>query len=331
MKSGKVSQTVEKRSILKQIHPRREESILNPAIEERCAGLKVRSGCDVIYTTETLYGNEKDLGVFAIAKAVNNLASRNAEAIGVSACISLPSFAYESRLKAMVAHMEEVCERLHIELQNVKAEILPVLTSTVLTVSLVGVVEEGKLIQTNQGRADQDLVLVKWIGLEGTLRILREKEEELKKRFIPAFLSQTAKLESELFSIDAVEVAKKAGAVSIHQVGSGGILGALWEMAEACNVGLHIEQKKLSIKQETIEICEFYRINPYQLTSTGTLLIMIDNGKRLVRQYDEAGIYAQVIGRTTAKNERVIINQEEKRFLDRPAPDELTKIYENKK
>lgn len=327
MKLGKVSQTVEKRSILKQIQWKREESILGPAIEEMCAGIKVQSGYDVIYTTETLYGNEKDLGVFAIAKAVNNLASRGAEPIGVSVCISLPDFAYESRLKAMVVYMEETCRRHNLELQAVKAEVLPVLTSTIVGVTAIGTVKAGEVIQTAFGHGEQDVVLVGWIGLEGTLRVLREKEEALKQRFIPAFLKQAADLKTELFSIDAIDMARKAGARCIHQIGSGGILATLWEMAEACDVGLTIEQKKLSVKQETIEICEFFRLNPYQLTSTGSLLIMVDNGKTLVRQLDEAGIYAEIIGRTTRDCQRVIVNGEEKRFLDRPQPDELTKIF----
>lgn len=326
MKLGNVSQTVEKRSILKQIHKRREESLMAPAVEEMCAGVKVKSGYDIIYTTQTLYGNEKNLGVFAIAKAVNDLATRGAEPIGVSVCIQLPDYAYESRLKAMIAYMEEACEAIHVELQMAKAEVLPVIQTTIVSVTAIGGVPEGNILQTRMGKPDQDLVLVGWIGLEGTLRVLGEREEALEERFIPAFLQQVKDLQSKIFVLDGIRLAREAGVKCIHPIERGGILGALWEMAEACGVGLTVEQKKLSIKQETIEICEFFRLNPYQLTSTGSLLIMIDNGKALVRQLNEAGIHAEIIGRTTHQSERVILNGEEKRFLDRPQPDELTTI-----
>ena len=40
----------------------------------------------------------------------------------------------------------------------------------------------------------------------------------------------------------------------------------------------------------------------------------------------EAGILAAVIGKITDNNDRVVINQEEKRFLDRPVSDEFSKI-----
>lgn len=38
-------------------------------------------------------------------------------------------------------------------------------------------------------RAGQDIVLTKWIGLEGTLRILDEKRRELGKRFSGTFFA----------------------------------------------------------------------------------------------------------------------------------------------
>ena len=48
----------------------------------------------------------------------------------------------------------------------------------------------------------------------------------------------------------------------------------------------------------------------------------------LVSKYAEEGIQATVLGRTTTDTARVILGGEEKRFLDRPAPDELLKIYD---
>ena len=84
----------------------------------------------------------------------------------------------------------------------------------------------------------------------------------------------------------------------------------------------------MTIKQETIEVCEFCHLNPYQLTSTGSILIFTDHGKELVSKYTEEGIQAVVLGRTTVDTARVILGGEEKRYLDRPAADELLKIYE---
>ena len=133
----------------------------------------------------------------------------------------------------------------------------------------------------------------------------------------------------ELFSSDAIMLAKDHGVSAMQQITSGGILATLWEMAEASGVGMTVDLKQMSIRQETVEICEFYRLNPYQLTSAGSVLIFTDRGEELVQKYREMGIWATLLGRTTDDNARIIMSGEEKRFLDKPVADELLKIYEN--
>ena len=95
------------------------------------------------------------------------------------------------------------------------------------------------------------------------------------------------------------------------------------------DVGLEADMKKMSIQQETVEICEYFRLNPYQMTSVGTLLIFTQNGEALVQKLQEAGKQAAVIGHTTNRKERVLSGGSERRFLDRPQPDELARIYES--
>ena len=87
------------------------------------------------------------------------------------------------------------------------------------------------------------------------------------------------------------------------------------------------DMKKLSIKQETIEVCEHFRLNPYQLTSVGCMLMVTDKGEELADALTKEGIKASVIGRLTESNDKIISNGEEIRYVDRPAPDELKKIF----
>ena len=329
MKIGKVSQTVLKRSILKPLQFQREESIISPAVEEMCYGIKAEADEEVIAASAVLYGNEKDLGVFALAQAVNDLATRGAKAVAASIHIMLPPYAYESRLKTMVEYVERVGSEHGIQIVCAKAEVSPVIQKAIVYVNAMGILKKGELIQSSMGKAGQDIVLLKWTGLEGTFRIMREKEEELAKRFVPTFLNQIRSLEPQIFSEKELLVAKEFGASAMHQITSGGILAALWEMSEASNVGIEVDLKKMTIKQETVEVCEFCHLNPYQLTSAGSVLIFTDRGDELVSKYEQLGVQASVLGKTTVDTARVILGGEEKRFLDRPAADELLKIYEN--
>ena len=328
MKVGKVSQTVLKRSILKPLQFHREEAIIEPSVEEMCFGIELKEDEQLLATSAVLYGDEKDLGVFALAQVVNDLATRGAKAVGASVHIMLPPYAYESRLKAMIEYGERAGSAHAVQIMCAKAEVSPVISKAIVYVNGVGVLKKGELLQSRMGKPDQDIVLLKWIGLEGTFRIMREREQALSKRFVPTFLNQIKNLEPQLFSEKELAIAKEFGVSAMHQITSGGILAALWEIAESSNVGMEVDLKKMTIKQETVEVCEFCHLNPYQLTSTGSVLIFTDHGEELVARLAEEGAMAVVLGKTTVDTARVILGGEEKRFLARPAPDELLKIYE---
>ena len=104
------------------------------------------------------------------------------------------------------------------------------------------------------------------------------------------------------------------------------LIPMLMEMAEASGVGLDIDLKKIPIRQETIEICEVYDINPYLLISSGAMLIGTDHGSRLVEELTRAGIHASVIGYAVEGRDRIVRNGDEKRFLEPPKTDELYKV-----
>lgn len=55
----------------------------------------------------------------------------------------------------------------------------------------------------------------------------------------------------------------------MQDLSEGGIFGALWEMADGAGIGLDVALKRIPIQQETVEICEFFGVNPYQMLSTG--------------------------------------------------------------
>lgn len=327
MKIGKVSQTILKRSMLKPLTFTREEALLTPAVEEMCYGVTCKDDEEILCASTVLYGDEKDLGVFALARVLNDLATRGANMVGADIHIMLPPHAYESRLKAMMEHIEQAGSAHEVQILSAKAEICPAIQKAIVSVNGIGVLKKGELLQSSMGKAEQDIVLLKWIGLEGTFRAMREKEGELQERFVHTFLSQIKQMESQIFSAKEIDIAKRHGASAMHQITEGGILAALWEMADASEVGLEVQLKDMSIRQETVEICEFCHLNPYQLTSTGSVLVFTERGEELVQKYEDAGIKASLLGRTTANAERVILGGEEKRFLDKPATDELLRLY----
>ena len=58
---------------------------------------------------------------------------------------------------------------------------------------------------------------------------------------------------------------------AMHDVSQGGILAALWEMAQRLGAGLEVDLKQIAVRQETVEISEAVGANPYSMPSSGAL------------------------------------------------------------
>ena len=84
--------------------------------------------------------------------------------------------------------------------------------------------------------------------------------------------------------------------------------------------------KKIPIRQETVEICEYFDVNPYKILSGGCLLIATEDGNGLVMELEKANIPAVIIGKATDGNDRVLLNEDERRFLETTQTDELHTI-----
>lgn len=326
MKPGKLSQTIWNRAVQKQLHIDENDFLLKPSKEEMCTAMRTTSGEITLTASALVEGRAASLGTVAIAKAVNDIAARGASLKGITVQITLPMDAEETWLREMIRQMELLCRRLRISIAGIQAEVSPAVCQVLIQVTALGAAEEGTLLSLSHVGPGQDIVLCGYIGLEGMLRILAECGEELGRRFSPSFLRQMKELESQLIQLDAIHMAS-GSVTAMQQIGSGGISGTLWELAEAAHVGLVVDLKKMNIRQETVEVCEYYHLNPYQMTSGGSILMITEHGERLVHNLREGGARASVLGVTTAGNARVITSGEERRFLDRPAPDELSRWW----
>ena len=326
MKIGKVQESVLKRSVLRQLKTRRDEIVLGAGLGEDCAILAPGEGEIILLSSDPITGTGKDMARYGIHASANDIAASGGEPTAVLLTILLPPSCEEKELRELMAQAEETCASLHIQIAGGHTEVTDAVNRMVLTVTAVGKAAAGTAVATGTAKPDGDLVVTKWIALEGTSIAAKEKEEQLRTRF-PGFLVEEAMAFDRYLSIiPEAAVAGKSGVWAMTDVTEGGIFGALWEMAESSGVGLEIDLKKLPIRQETVEICNFLDWNPYELISGGSLLIAAENGADLVRKLEAEKIPAAVVGRTTRGKDRIVKNGEEKRFLEPAKPDELYQL-----
>ncbi len=326
MKIGKLSEPILIRSVLKQVNHRRDEVLVGPAVGQDCAVLEIGPDEVFVMSTDPITGTVKDLGTHCIHVTANDLAAGGAEPVGVMLTVMLPNNTKEAVLKEIIHDAEEVCKTLNMEILGGHTEITNAVCQPLISVTGVGKMKRSQVVTTGDIKPEQDIVLTKWIGLEATAILAKEKEEELTKRF-PCGIVDTAKEFSNYLSVvPESKIAMAHGISSMHDVTEGGVFGALWEMVNGAGLGMEVELKKIPIRQETVEICEYFGLNPYLIMSSGSMMITTDDGNGLVRKLEKEGIHATIIGRTNATNDKILLNGDEVRYLDKPQPDELYKV-----
>lgn len=365
MKVGNLSQTVWRRSVLKQLHIEKERQVLLPVPGERCNAENTGEDNIRIRAHAAASGKLVTAAKYAVFQALNDVACRGAMPESVDLQVLFPVSAEEEDVRTLVCEMQKLCEQLGVHFDGFQAQVNPAVERVIATVTVSGVIsapemsaadgieaEDGlraangaaaakdlrrsqAIIRMQDARAGLEIVMCGFVGLEGSLRIAAEHRAELEKRFVPAFLRQMDELEIYLNQAEtiqkAIQVARSRMAafhIFAIQQAAGGAFAALWELAEAAGIGLEVDLKKMPICQETVEICEYYQLNPYQMTSAGCILFLTDNAEKLIEILEESGARAERLGVTTAGNARVITSGEEQRYLERPAPDEWMRFLE---
>ncbi|MCR5667762.1 MAG: AIR synthase family protein [Lachnospiraceae bacterium] len=323
MEVGKVPENVLKRSVLKKLYNKRPEVVLGAGIGEDCAVIELSDDEQFVISSDPITGTVEDIGTLAVQVTVNDLSAAGAEPVGILLTVLLPEGTREIKLKQVMADVSAACTKADVQVMGGHTEVTKAVNQIVLSVTGVGKVKKGRIISTAGAKPGMDFVISKWVGLEGTSIIAKEREEKLLER-LPASLVRDAKNFDQYLSVQAeAAVAVQHGVKAMHDITEGGVFGALWEMAEASSVGCEIDIKKIPIKQETIEICEQFGLNPYKLISSGAMLMATEDGVGLVQALKQAGIHAAVVGKATNSNDRVILNDGERRFLEPPKVDEL--------
>ena len=192
MKIGKLPEPVLIRSVLKEVQHRRPEVLVGPAVGQDCAVLEPAEGDVLVFSSDPITGTIKDIGSHSVHITANDLAASGAEPLGIMVTILLTPETEESQLKEMMRGLESACEQLNIEVMGGHTEITDVVKQPLISITGVGRIRKEEVLTTSAAKPGQDVVITKWIGLEGTSIAAKEKEEKLLERFAPSFV-ETAK------------------------------------------------------------------------------------------------------------------------------------------
>ncbi len=319
MKEGKISNTILDRSVFKVLSRKKDTSLCErPAVGRDYSAIAAGGGLVVTATA---------CGVNAVYNVANNIALAGAVPTAVQCGIVMPASCREIALRRVIQRLNDDARELGIEISGGHTQVSSSVSEPVITVTGIGMCT-GKERLVSYGACDgEDIIATKWIGIGGAQQIIDLKRGEIAERFNALLVDKAYGGRNDLSVIKEAQIGRKMGASGMHDASTGGIYAALWDLAERSHVGLSVDFRQIPVCQEIIEVCEMYNLNPYELDSTGCLLMTSERGCDIVDMLERQGIPAAIIGKITSGNDKMIHNIEETRFLEAPKMDELYRFY----
>lgn len=324
MEQGTLGELYLTRSVTKHIRKNNKAVMVGAGVGKDYSVIK--TGQDLMVISEGV----AETPYIAWVKAINNFACSCGDIAGVRVSYILPDFVDEAKLKEYAAEFNALADAYGIQIIGGNTRVSSAYLRSSFFVEAIGTVSSDDAL-TLKAKPDYDIVMVGYTGVLGTNLIVDEKGDQLKERFAPSYLEGSRFSEEDyaiLSVIDKLKIcAKDAEVVYIHDVSYGGVYGALWQLGVAMNLGVQVRHKNIPVKQETVEICNYFDINPYMLDGSGACLVVARHGKQLVDTLRQSGIVAEVLGKLTENKDRVVlINDDEKRFLAPVKGDEIYKV-----
>lgn len=324
MEQGTLGELYLTRSVTKHIRKHNKAVVVGAGVGKDYSLIKTSQ--DLMVMSEAV----AETPYIAWVKAVNNFACSCGDISGVRVSYMLPDYVDEAKLKEYAGQFNALADSYGIQIIGGNTRVSSAYMRASFLVEVIGTISNDDALAL-KAKPDYDIVMVGYTGVLGTNFIVDEKGKELRERFAPSYL-EGCRFSQENYSILPVvdeikKSAKDTEVVYIHDVSYGGVYGALWQLGVALNLGVQVNHKSIPVKQETIELCNYFDINPYMLEGTGALIVVARDGKQLADTLSQSGIVSQVVGKLTQNKDRVVlINDDEKRFLAPVKGDEIYKV-----
>ena len=194
---------------------------------------------------------------------------------------------------------------------------------------------EDRYLSSSMARSGDMVIMTKGVAIATTGILAKTFPRTVENAYGASFL-KSAQSHFYQFSVvkDALTAAsvglRDNGVTAMHDVTEGGLLGAIYELAEASKVGIQIDLSNAIMTQEAKLICDLFDLDPYMTLSEGTLLITTKSEKaqEVLKALQSSGIKAKIIGKIMRKQHgRWIEKNGEHQRLRKPTTDPYWEAY----
>ena len=327
MELGKLPLDLLERYVLGRRGAESEKVLIGPKLGVDVGIVEV-DGRYMVSSIDPITGTPERIGWLSIHIAANDVATSGAEPKYVLSTILLPEGADEDMLNAILEDMDRAARELNISILGGHTEVTPKLDRPIVIATCIGFADS---FVTSANARDGDVILMtKRAGIEGTAVIASTYRHILEKMGFKE-IEEAERLFNEISVVRDALIAYNAGGVNaMHDPTEGGILGGVYEMSLASELGFVIYEDRIPVYGVTRKLCSVLNINPLKLLGSGSLLVSAkpEMADKVIQALKNHGIEVAEIGRFTKKGRVVVDKRGRKLKVEPPIKDELWRIEE---
>ncbi len=273
---GKIPIDVLNSTVLRMTGAKSEKVATPPKAGLDFAAIKLEGGFMVV-SADPITGVAEDIGRYAVNVSANDVATSGNRPQFAESVVLLPKGSSAADVKTIGMQMDAAARELGIAIVGGHTEVTLGLQRPILVVTVFSFVK--RYVSSRDARDGDTIMMTKSAGLEGTAALARESRL-LARRVGKETLEKARGFVSKLSIVDDAVAAYGTGSVhAMHDCTEGGVLGAVYEMAVASELGFVLREGAVPVARETHLVCEALSINPLRLIGSGSVLLSVKKGK----------------------------------------------------
>jgi hydrogenase expression/formation protein HypE len=325
--AGKVPIKILKNVVFRYLGAHRSDVVMGPSIGEDAALVKVGRKL-VVISGDPVTGAVEKVGWLAVHVNANDVASRGIRPLWFVSCILLPEHSRKNIVQKICRQIDRAARELNVAVIRGHSEVTPGLLHPVVIGCILGLAERGKYVTSGGAKPQDKIILTKGVGIEGTAILASDRRRVLNKVFGKEFTTRAEMYFNQISVVkDALVAYRTGGVTAMHDPTEGGISCGLHELADASNVGFRVFEDKIIVNSETRAICDFFKVDPLQLISSGALIIIAspEKSEKIIQVLSNNEIQSAIIGEIVeARSGRILIRKDgTETRLPRPVSDPL--------
>lgn len=268
-----------------------------------------------------------DIGELAVNGTVNDLATRGARPLVLSAAFILEEGLPMETLGRIAASMAAACQKVGVKIATGDTKVVQKGhgDGIYINTSGIGVIPEGVAVAPDRARPGDALLVSGSIGDHG-IAIMSVREG----------LTFQTEIQSDTAPLNGLVDAMLGVTKDIHclrDATRGGLAAVLNELALASRVGIEFDEKKVPIRAEVNAACEMLGLDPFYVANEGKLVAIVppEHAEAVLAamRAHPLGKEAALIGELVAEHPGLVTSRTSiggKRVVDLPAGELLPRI-----